>query len=134
MVKLELTHKTTTIELKKYFDATTGWILQLVNAHDKQKKKHSFCKESNEFAKQLDFTTKEITIKDKETETAKNMKKEPKAQGLNQLKNSREQKPMNRRYGQRFRNTYIDIVRTNRWLKSTRLMVGPERFIIAAQD
>ena len=78
LIQLELTYKTTTIGLKKYLDTTTDWMLQFVNAYKKQKKKYSICKVSNRFANQLDFTLKEIDIKDKAIEFAKNIKKEAK--------------------------------------------------------
>ena len=58
-------------------------MLQVVNTHEKQKKKHSVSKESNEFANQLNFTQKEIDIDDKVIEAAINIKKEAKMQGLN---------------------------------------------------
>ena len=46
-------------------------MLQLVNTHEKQKKKYSISKESNKFAKQLGFTAKKIGIKDKPIEAVK---------------------------------------------------------------
>ena len=46
-------------------------MLLLVNPHEKQKKKYSINKKINKFDNQLDLTLKEIDIKDKATETAK---------------------------------------------------------------
>ena len=47
-------------------------MLQLVNAHEKQKIKNSICKESNKFVNQLDLIPNEIGIKDKAFEAARN--------------------------------------------------------------
>ena len=54
-------------------------------------------KGSNTFANQLNLTPKDIDIKYKALEAAKNIKKEAKTQGHNQLKNAWKQKPL---YGQ----------------------------------
>ena len=51
-------------------------MLQCVNEHVKQKEKYSISKESNEFANQFALTLKEIGIKAKTIEAAKNMKKQ----------------------------------------------------------
>ena len=39
LIPQELTHKTATFGLKKYFDSITDWVLQLVNIQKNQKKK-----------------------------------------------------------------------------------------------
>ena len=39
LIQRELTDKTTIVGSKKYLDTTTDWMLQLVNAHEKKKKK-----------------------------------------------------------------------------------------------
>ena len=50
-------YKITALGLKKYLDPAIDQMLQLVNLHEKQKKKKSsFRKESNKFAQQLEFT------------------------------------------------------------------------------
>ena len=71
LIQLELAYKTTTIELKKYLNTTTDWMLQLVKTHNKQKKKNSIIKERDKFAKQLEFTLKEIYIKDRAIKATK---------------------------------------------------------------
>ena len=77
---------------------------------------------------------KEIDIKDKAIEAAKNVKKEAKTWGLNQLKKAWEQKPLHGCYIQRIINVDVDILKTNWWLKNVGLKVKIERLIIAAQD
>ena len=39
LIKLELANKTIAVGRKKYLDKTTEWMIQLVNRHEKQKKK-----------------------------------------------------------------------------------------------
>ena len=39
LIQLELTYKITSVELKKYLDTTTDWLLLFVNIHQKQNKK-----------------------------------------------------------------------------------------------
>ena len=39
LIQKELTYKITTIRLKKYLDTTTDWMIQLVDTHEKQRKK-----------------------------------------------------------------------------------------------
>ena len=46
LIQPELTYKTITIGSKKYLDIT-DWMLQLVNTHEKQKKKKKFNKKIN---------------------------------------------------------------------------------------
>ena len=58
-IPLKFTYNTTTVGLKKY---STDWMLQLVNIHEKQKKKYSIYKEIK-FDNQLDFTSKGIGTK-----------------------------------------------------------------------
>ena len=77
-ILLKLTNKTTAIGFNKYLDTTTDWMLQIVNTHEKQKKKYSISKGSNRFANQLDFTLKEKYIKDKARETGKTLRKKQK--------------------------------------------------------
>ena len=62
-------------------------MLLLVNMPKKQKKTYSIKKESNKFSNQL-TQPKEIDIKNKAIEATKNIKREAKAQELNQLKNT----------------------------------------------
>ena len=71
----ELTYEINTIGLKKYLDTITNWLLQLVNIHEKKKKKYTLSKESYKFANQLDHILKEIGIKDKAIYAAKTLKK-----------------------------------------------------------
>ena len=58
LIHLQLSHKTTTVRLKKYLATSTEWILQLVNVHEIQKKKYS----ASKFAKEIDLIPKEIDI------------------------------------------------------------------------
>ena len=71
----ELTSKTTTLGLKKYFDIATDGTLQLICKHDKQKKKYSISKESHKFTNQLDLTLKEIDIKLKTIKRVKSIRR-----------------------------------------------------------
>ena len=61
LIQLKLTYKTTIKGLKKYL----GWILPLVNTHEKEKKKKdSIIKESNKLDNQFNFAPTEIDQKD----------------------------------------------------------------------
>ena len=71
----ELTYKTTTIGLKEHLDNTTYWMLLFVKTHEKQNNEYSIRKESKQVTNQFDFTPKEIDIKDKTPQTAKNKNK-----------------------------------------------------------
>ena len=71
LIQQELTSKTTTIGLKKYLDTTTDWMLQLVNTHTRIKRKNILLENKViNLVKQLDFTLKEIDIKDKTIKAA----------------------------------------------------------------
>ena len=72
-------------------------------------------------------------MKYKVIEAAKTRRKKQK-QRLNQIKNAREHKPQHGRYAERIRNINIDIIKTNRWLKSSGLKAGTKGLIIVAQD
>ena len=76
----------------------------------KRKLKKIISKETNKFLIVLDFTRKEIDIKEEAEH-----KKETKVQEINQLKRIRN------------KTSYvgdIDFVKTNRWLKNIELKVG----------
>ena len=132
LVLLELTNKTTTIDCKKFLNTTTDWMLQLVNIHEKQKKNIQFVKKIINLPVNSTLHRKKKDIKGKAIEPAKNLKKEEKTPGLNQLKTTWEQKTLHEWYSQR--NADIDIVKTNRWLKSAGLKMETDGLIIAAQE
>ena len=56
------------------------------------------------------------------------MKKETKMQGLNQLQNAWEYKPLYGRYAQIIKNSDINTVKNIRWLKSAVLKAETEEF------
>ena len=62
LIQQELTYKTTTIGLKKYLETTTDWMLQLVDTHEKRKKKYSINQESKKCSNQINLKLKEINI------------------------------------------------------------------------
>ena len=62
LIQQELTSETNTIGSKKFLDTKTDWMRQLVNAHEKEKKKNPISKESNKLAKQLGLTPKKNKV------------------------------------------------------------------------
>ena len=94
-------------------------MLQFVNSQEKQKKNYSLTKKGIKFAKPIHQPPKEISNKRGSYRESKNIKNEANIQRRRQLKNAFES--VHGRFTQRIRNADIDLVKTNRWLKSSGL-------------
>lgn len=57
LIQQELSLKTATIGLQKYFETTKDWMLKLVNINEQTKNMHSIKKESSKFATELNIDT-----------------------------------------------------------------------------
>ena len=77
LIKLELTNKTTTSGLKKYYETPPDWMLQLVKTPKKQKKNIQFVKKSINFLNNSTSHRKGIDMKDRSIETTKTKEAKP---------------------------------------------------------
>ena len=108
LIQLELTYETTTIGLEKYIDSSNDWMLQLVKQHENSKKAHSVIKESEKYKRDLGV---EINIDEDLncTKQAKIVKKAAKKEGLKQIKENWEKKPLHGQYPTRTNSADVDL-------------------------
>ena len=78
MINLEMTYKTTIIDLHSYLEPSEDRMLHAVLQQEKKKKLHSVVKESRKFKFQLHMAHKETDTNMKPKKAAKGIKKRPK--------------------------------------------------------
>ena len=132
MIKLELSYKTSTTGQHKYLTTTTDWMLRLVFAHDKTKKAHSTSKQSYKFKQELNIRQNEENDTNISTKQVRDIKKTAKTEGLNQIKQNWENKPLHGKYQMRSQKADADQGNTHQWLRSASLKAETEGFIMAA--
>ena len=132
MIQLELSYKTSTIDQHKYLTTTKGWMLQLVLTYDKTKKVHSISKQSCKFKQEINMHQSEENDTNTSTKQASNIKKTVKTEGLKQIKQNWERKPLHGKYPLRSQKAGVDQRNTNQWLCSAGLKAETEGFIMAA--
>ena len=120
LMQSEMNFKTTTIGLHKYLSTTNDWMLELVLFYDAGGKKHSISKQSNKFKQ-------EFNLQDQANETAKR-------EGLKEIKETWENKPLHGQYSQRIQQDDVDQENTHKWLHSVGLKAETEGFVKTAQD
>ena len=109
-------------------------ILQLVFAHDKNKKTHSISKQSYTFKQELNIHQNEENDTSISAKQSRDIKKTAKAEGLKQIKENCENKPLHGKYSLWSQNSDVDKGNIRQWLRSTGLKAETEGLIIAAQD
>lgn len=108
--------------------------MEIVKMHERSKKLFSITKEAAKFKNVLNVP--EIPSKENESTTlyAKRVKKKAKSLGLEQLKNTWEDKALHGKYAKRLNEADVDTYQSNQWLKAVGLKGETEGLIIAAQD
>ena len=101
LVQLELSYKTTTIGLKQYLESTKDWTLKLVHQHESRKKLYSVVKEGTKFSTELKTQDIEDMPDKTPSQQAKVLKTKAKAEGIEQLRTSWEEKQLHGKYPKR---------------------------------
>ena len=109
-------------------------MLQLVLAHDKTKKAHYISKKSYKFKQELNIHQNEENDTNNSAMQARDIKKTAKKEGLKQMKQNWENKPLHGKYLLRSQKADVDQGNTHHWLRSAGLKAEIEGFIMAPQD
>ena len=111
MTQLELSYKTLTIGIFRFFNLSDDWMLQLALKHDKEKGSYSVLKEAREFACEIEL--------DLETEIDGEMKNTEK--GKKAFNTAWKSKHIHGQYPLRSQKADIDLHDTHQWLRSAGL-------------
>ena len=134
LIQLELSYKSTTIGLDKYFQKTQDTLLHFVKDHDDRMSLYSISRRSMKFSRELAVPAIPPAEDEANTTYALSAKAKAKHQGLPQLRSKWESKVLHGKYPQRVRRAVVDQEKTHRWLKAAGLKAETEGFITAAQD
>ena len=108
IIQLELSYKTSTIGQHRYLTTTADWMLQLVLTHDKTKKAYSISTQSYKFKRELSIRQIEENYTNTSTKQARDIKKTAKTEGLKQIKQNWENKPLHGKYPMRSQKGDVD--------------------------
>ena len=134
LVQLELSYKTTTIGLDKYFQEMEDIVLHFVKDYDDRKSLYSISRYSVKFSRELGVPAKPPAEDEANTTYARRTKVKTKYQGRQQLRSEWESKALHGKYPQRVKQADVDQDNTHRWLKAAGLKAEAKGFIIAPQD
>ena len=113
MINLEMTYKTTTIDLNSCLESSEDRMLPAVLQHEKKKKLHSVVKERREFKLQLNMAQEEIDANMKPTKAAKDIQKKAKNASLEDMKKGWREKPLHGKYPLRTDHADVDKATTH---------------------
>ena len=115
-IQLELSYKSTTIGLDKYFQETQDTLLHFVKGHDDRKSLYSIIRQSMKFSRELAVPTIPPGEDEAHTTYALRTKAKAKHQGRQQLRSKWESKALHGKYPQRVKQAGMDQDKTHRWL------------------
>ena len=114
LMQIEMNFKSATIGLHKYLSTTNDWMLRLVLLYDVGKKHTQFQSRVTNSSKNLTYKTRQM--KQPLVHYRRKKSKEELREGLKQIEETWENKPLHGQYPQRIQQSDVDQEDTHQWL------------------
>ena len=124
MIQLEMSYKTSTIGLNRYFEQSQDWIMNLVLSHERNKTLHSVVKEARKYCLEIDLNIdKEFEENLSPTMNAKKLKQHAKNKRSTAIYETWKSKPLHGQYANRSTKADVDTDSTHQLHRAAGLTI-----------